>query len=315
MAPLETCQVSTNDIGYKEVFGMREKEFPLCPFPGMDPYLEAPDIWPDFHDALATTIRANLNVSLPAPYYARLQKRPELGVVLGAGTLHHIIPDVTVLRHPRAETWPAAETTAGVGVAVLDRSRTEATVGVEVRIHTDPFQHRFVEIRDAGRGHKLVTLIEIVSPSNKHPGPDRRAYETKQRDVLDSDANLIELDLLRYGRRLLPYPDLVAAVETLAPDYLVLLNRSALRQGNWMDYTLYPIHLREPLPCIPVPLAGQDPNVLLDLQVAVNRVYREGPYARAIDYSGEPEPPLKEANVAWADELLCAAGLRGPVQG
>ena len=21
------------------------------PFPGMDPYLESPDIWPDFHDA------------------------------------------------------------------------------------------------------------------------------------------------------------------------------------------------------------------------------------------------------------------------
>jgi hypothetical protein len=241
---------------------MSEKEFPLCPFPGMDPYLEAPDIWPDFHDRLATTLSAMLNAQLPAPYYARLQKRPE-----------------------------------------------------DVRIHTDPFQRRFVEIRDAGPGHKLVTLIEIVSPSNKHPGLDRRAYETKQRDVLDSDANLIELDLLRYGRRLLPYPDLVAAVETLASDYLALLNRSALRQGNWMDYTLYPIHLREPLPCIPVPLAGQDPNVLLDLQVAVNRVYREGPYARAIDYSGEPEPPLNEANVAWADELLCAAGLRGPVQG
>jgi len=298
---------------------MNEKELPLSPFPGMDPYLEATDIWPDFHDRLATTLSAMLNAQLPPPYYARLQKRPELGVVLGAGTLHHIIPDVTVLRHPRPETWPdhgeRSRTTAGVGVAVLDRPRTEATAGVEVRIHTDPFQHRFVEIRDAGRGHKLVTLIEIVSPSNKHPGPDRRAYETKQRDVLDSDANLIELDLLRHGRRLLPYPDLVAAVDTLAPDYLVLLNRSALRQGNWMDYTLYPIRLREPLPCIPVPLAGQDPDVLLDLQVAVNRVYREGPYARAVDYSGEPEPPLSEADAAWADELLRAAGLRGSVQG
>lgn len=291
------------------------------PFPGMDPYLEAPDIWPDFHDRLATTLSAMLNAELPAPYYARLQKRPELGVVLEAGIPQYIVPDVTVLRHPQPEAWPpygesrtAAETGAGVGLAVLDRPRTEATVGVEVRVHTEPFQHRFVEIRDAERGHKLVTLIEIVSPSNKHPGPDRRAYETKQREVLDSDANLIELDLLRDGRRLLPYPDLVAAVEALAPDYLVLLNRSKLRQGNWMDYTLYPIRLRDPLPCIPVPLAGQDPDVLLDLQVAFNRVYREGPYLRAIDYSGDPEPPLTEADTAWADERLRTAGLRGSVQ-
>jgi hypothetical protein len=289
---------------------MSEKnERQLCPFPGMDPYLEAPDIWPDFHDALAAAIRAQLNASLPTPYYARLQKRPELGVILETGSTHRIIPDVTVLRHLRP-----APPAGAPGVAVLEHVRTEATTGVEVRVQATPFQHRFVEIYDAERGHKLVTLIEIVSPSNKHPGPDRRAYTAKQRDVLDSDVNLIELDLLRRGRRLLPYPDLDLAVDTLAPDYLVLLNRSALRQSYWMDYVLYPVRLREPLPCIPVPLAGQDPDVLLDLQVAVNRVYREGPYARAVDYAGDPEPPLDEADAAWADERLRAAGLRAPAQ-
>jgi hypothetical protein len=68
----------------------------------MDPYLEARDIWPDFHDALAAAIRALLNRHLPGPYYARLQKRPELGIILESGTLHRIIPDVTVLRHPAA---------------------------------------------------------------------------------------------------------------------------------------------------------------------------------------------------------------------
>jgi hypothetical protein len=91
---------------------------------------------------------------------------------------------------------------------------------------------------------------------------------------------------------------------------LVLLNRSMLRQGHWMDYTLYPISLQEPLPCIPVPLAGQDPDVLLDLQVAANRVYQEGPYDRAIDYSDDPEPPLNEIDAAWADERLRSVGWR-----
>jgi hypothetical protein len=77
-----------------------------------------------------------------------------------------------------------------------------------------------------------------------------------------------------------------------------------------MDYTLYPVYLREPLPCIPIPLAGPDPDVLLDLQIAVNRVYREGPYLRAIDYSGPSEPPLNETEVTWADERLRTVGLR-----
>ncbi len=280
----------------------------LQPFPGMDPYLEAPDIWPDFHNRLATALSTMLNAQLPAPYYARLQKRAELGIASDSGMLRHIIPDITVLRRPRPET--SSEPTSRGGVAVLDLPRVEASTGIDVRVYTDPLEHYFVEIYNSAQGHKLVTIIEIVSPSNKRPGPDRRSYETKQRDVLESSVNLIELDLLRSGRWLLPYPDLVAMVDTLAPDYLVLLNRGVLRQGNWVDYTLYPVLLRETLPCIPVPLADQDPDVLLDLQVAVNQVYREGPYFRAIDYSVSPDPPLNESDAAWADGLLHTAGLR-----
>ncbi len=279
---------------------------PSPPFPGMDPYLEAPDIWPDFHDALAAVIRAELNAFLPDPYYARLQKRPEVGIVLEASPTRRIVPDVTVLRRPSTQPLPAG----GDVMVIREQPRTTATAGIDLRVHTDLIQHHFVEIRDAQRDHKLITLIEIVSPSNKHPGPDRRAYTAKQEEVLSSDASLIELDLLRTGRRLLPYPELVAAVESLSADYLVLLNRNALRQGYWMDYTLYPVNLREPLPCIPVPLAGDDPDVLLDLQIAVNRVYREGPYTRAVDYTIEPEPPLNEADTNWVNERLQTAGFR-----
>lgn len=283
------------------------------PFPGMDPYLEAPDIWPDFHDRLATTLSAMLNDQLPAPYYARLQKRPEMGILLGTGVSRRVVPDVSVQRRTLSEAQPAYEASRVGSAVILDQPRARPTAGVEVRVDVAPLAHHYVEILDAERGHQLVTLIEIVSPANKHPGPDRRAYEAKQQDVLASDANLIELDLLRGGRRLLPYPDLVAAVDALAPDYLVLLNRSALRQGYSMDYTLYPVHLREPLPCISVPLAGQDPDVLLDLQVAANRVHREGPYRRMVDYTVEPDPPLTEEDTAWADGLLRAAGLRPPI--
>lgn len=285
-----------------------ETKLTIPPFPGMDPYLEAPDIWPDFHDALASALRSILNIYLPAPYYARLQKRPELGVIMSGGVIHRIVPDVSVLRYPQARTPGSLLREAAP--AVLDYPRPEATAGVEVRIHTDPLQHHFVEILDAAHGHRLVTLIEIVSPSNKHPGPDRRAYEANQHDILSSDANLIELDLLRSGQRLLPYPELAAALDSLAHAYLVLLNRSRLRQDLWMDYTLYPVRLPEPLPCIPVPLAGGDPDVLLDLQLAFNRVYREGPYLRAVDYTQPPEPPLNEADTAWAEERLRLSGLR-----
>lgn len=272
----------------------------------MDPYLEAPDIWPDFHEVLATKIREQLNAVLPSPYYCRVQMRPEAGVVLEAGTPHRIVPDVVVVRHPEVHRGVATASES----RVLTQPRTEVSSGTEVRVHTDPFRHAFVEIRDPTHGHKLVTLVEIVSPSNKRTGPDRRSYEAKQQEVLESDANLIEIDLLRSGRRLLPFPDLEHAVDQLACNYVVLLNRSAKRAGTWMDYTLFPIGLRETLPCVPVPLAFQDPDVPLDLQIAVDETYRGGPYLRAVDYTVPADPPLLEGDDPWADALLRTAGLR-----
>ncbi|MFQ5595969.1 MAG: DUF4058 family protein [Anaerolineae bacterium] len=271
------------------------------PFPGMDPYLEAPDIWSDFHDALAAEIRTELNTNLPEPYYARLQMRPELGVILGEGVPRRIVPDVVVVSRP---------VESGPGTLVLDTPRTQITEPVHVTVRTDPIRHHFVEIRDAARGHKLVTLIEIVSPSNKSAGPDREAYQEKQREVLRSDANLIELDLLRAGRRILPYAELYEAVEQLRPDYLILVNRALGRRGMVTDYELYPVALREPLPCIPVPLRAGDEDVPLDLQIMVNRTYAGGPYRRMIDYTQPPDPPLSEKQVIWAEGRLGMAGLR-----
>jgi hypothetical protein len=271
------------------------------PFPGMDPYLEAPDIWPDFHETLATVIREQLNASLPPPYYSRVQMRREAGIILEAGAPHRIVPDVVVVR--QAEPGRPEQ-------GLLAPPRTEVSPGVEVRVRTDPLRHPFVEIRDPARGHRLVTLIEIVSPSNKRPGPDRRAYEAKQQEVLESDASLIELDLLRAGRRLLPYPDLEETVHRLGCDYLILVNRASKRGGTWVDYVLYPVDVRDILPCIPIPLAGNDPDVPLDLQVAVERTYRGGPYLRAVDYTVAPDPPLDEEDAGWADARLREVGLR-----
>jgi hypothetical protein len=283
----------------------------MLPFPGMDPYLEAPDIWPDFHERLASIISELLNIQLPEPYYSRLQMRPEMGVILETGISRHIVPDVVVARYPILSSKPQTSPQL-----ILTEPRTEVSQGIEIRVRTDPLHHQFVEIRDAARGHKLITLIEIVSPSNKRPGPDRRAYESKQRDVLDSDANLIEIDLLRGGQRLLPYPDLEEAIHQLRCEYLILINRYQQRMGNWMDYTLYPISLREPLPCIPVPLAGDDPDIPLDLQIAFQDVYRRALYQRMIDYSlPPPEPPLSDQDTIWVDTQLQAAGWRSPIQG
>src|SRR5687768_58013 len=98
------------------------------PFPGMDPFLEASDIWPDFHDALAAEIRGLLNQHLPAPYYARLEMRPEIGVVepeQSAGYQRRIVPDVSVVRQPNLEPEQQRVTT-------LELPREEVSQSVEI---------------------------------------------------------------------------------------------------------------------------------------------------------------------------------------
>lgn len=277
------------------------------PFPGMDPYLEAPDIWPDFHNALAGEVRALLNQTLPTPYYARLEMRPEVGIVDEGGYRRRIVPDVSVVRRPRS---PAD----GGGVAELDAPRTAlSSKWIEVTVLAEPIRHDFVEIRDPTRGHQLITLIEIVSPSNKRRGQDRQAYLKKQHEVLESDANLIELDLLRDGERLLENLDLKAHVEGLqpAPDYLVLVNRAWRRIDASRAYHIYPVLLTDQLPVIPVPLRQGQEEIPLDLQYVVSRAYDSGPYRRgAIDYEHPPQPPLPAELSEWAEERLREAGLR-----
>jgi len=276
----------------------------------MDPYLEAPDIWPDFHDALAGEIRGVLNQTLPAPYYARLEMRPEVGIVEEGRILRRIVPDVAVVRHPR---FPAATS----GVAVLDAPRVAISEHFEVVVHSEKIRHAFIELRDPSRGHQLITLIEIVSPTNKQQGPDRLAYEQKQREVLESSANLIELDFLRRGTRLLPYPELEETLQQRdpPPDYVVLVNRASKREQGAYAYHIYPAMIAVMLPCIPIPLREGQPEVPLDLQFVFNRAYDSGPYWRgAVDYSRPPRPPLAAPWDTWADERVRAAGYLGVLE-
>jgi hypothetical protein len=265
----------------------------------MDPYLEAPGIWPGFHHALAVEIRGELNAILPPQYYADIEERAELGIIEEPGERQRIIPAIVVVSRPTAP--PQAE---GGGVAVATRSRREVARPHRFRFLNEPIRQPFVENRDSSSGHKLITLIEILSPSNKRSGPDRVAYEGKQRDVIGSDASLVELDLLRGGRRILPDIGLIAMIDRLepSPTYVVLTNRAWRRRGG-VDCDVYPIGLREPLPCIAVPLKEGEDEIALDLQYVFDRAYDTGPYRRgAVDYA-VPAPALDEKDAAWAAEL------------
>ncbi len=261
------------------------------PFPGMDPFLEHPDFFPDLHGAMHVYIRESLQGSLPAPYFAVINER--LWVETSA---RYVEPDTDVIHGGLR-----VEETEGGGVAVAARARTTPLV---FEVTNDERSESYVEIRTraADGGERIVTVIEVLSLSNKTPGEKgRELYLEKQREVLGSAIHLIEIDLLRGGEHTTPM-SLERIQRKAGPfDYHVSVHRFD-QPGRFF---LYPWKLEASLPEIAVPLLPGHGEVPLDLQAVFTRCYDTGPYRRRVRY--EPDrivPPLSEEQAAWLKQVL-----------
>jgi len=245
----------------------------------MDPYLESDD-WTSFHTHLATEIARQLTPRLRPKYVAMPEKRFDV-VDEGGIAIESLYPDIGV-----AGVKPPAPEAIGQAVA---RAPYVLQTVMETRA-----PHAWVEIRDAA-GRRLVTTIEILSPWNKR-GPGRQEYLDKRRSLLRSSSHLVEIDLLRRGRRL-PMKD------SLPPgSYYVFVSRAEQRPM----VQVWPIALDHPLPTFPVPLLPGDADVLLDLQSSFQNVYDLGGFDLVLDYSKAPSVPLQEDQAAWATERVRA---------
>jgi hypothetical protein len=266
-------------------------------FPGMDPYLESPDVWPDFHDSFLAYTRETLQPLLPAGYYAQLRTREEIGIA-GYQAERVIYSDVSV----RETVRPSVEAGPSAG-----RSPSGAAVAPEhiVIAADESLEVSFLEIRGL-RDDELVTLIELLSPSNKLPGPDREAFERKEREVLSSGTNWVEIDLLRQGRRLACHPRVDLHCKSKGYDYVVVVSRAARRDP--LDLEIYGFGVREPLPAVAVPLRPPDADVSLDLGRVFRRAYETGPYGKIVRYDLPADPPLADKDVSWARELVARCG-------
>ena len=260
-------------------------------FPGMDPYLEDPDLWPGVHSSLIVYIRDRLQPGLRPRYVAAIEER-----VYVEGRDRHTRPDVSVrkVRPGRGE--------GGMATAVV-----EADAPTVVRARLEPIHESFVAILDLRDGHRVVTVIEVVSPTNKYAGVGRNSYLAKQGEILAGDVHLVEIDLLRQGPHVLAVPGELAREE--GPyDYLTCVNRA----GEFREaFELYTRRLRDRLPRVRIPLADDDPDVALDIQAVLSHAYETGGFRDRIDYARPCKPPLSPEDQAWADALVREAEVRG----
>ncbi len=259
------------------------------PFPGMNPYLELPTLWHEFHSRLIVAISDALTPNLQPKYYVAVETRtywdndsPEL--LVG-------IPDAMVLTSAALKkTLPGtAEPTA---IAAPRPKQIQLPMPSEVK-------ERYLEVREVAT-HAVITVIEVLSPKNKRNGDGRSAYEKKRQQVLGSASHLVEIDLLR-GHTAMP---MVGADAT--SDYRIVVSRANTRPLA----DLYEFSLRSPIPHFLLPLHPSDPELEVDLQAILFGVYERGSYPVRIDYRQPvPPPKLTAADQRWVDEQL--APIRG----
>ena len=261
----------------------------LSPFPGMDPYLETPHLWPDVHNGLMSQIQGALNRLIQPHYVARVEFRVYVSDDDDPGR-KAIVPDLRI-----------ESTTNGRSAKHSTSSSTAIAEPIIVPILIDhEIEEAYLTIKNPKSG-ALVTIIEIMSPTNKIRGAEgRKSFMRKKNEVLASDVHWVEIDLLREGDPSVTNPPLRPS------DYRVLISRCDDRY-----YARYwPIGVRQPLPTIGIPLRGKDADAPLDLGVALNAAYENGAYHASIDYAKPPSPPLHAEDARWAAKLLRAKGLR-----
>ena len=253
------------------------------PFPGMDPYLEDPAVWPGVHATLITRIRAALTPQLPPGFYAEVEqhiwfredepgKHPRLRK-----------PDVFVLEgvaEPGGKRRPGAAVASPPTLTV-----TLPDIVREVGQHT-------VRIRDA-KSRRVVTALELLSPSNKDPGPDRDRYLLKRNEFLANGTNLVEIDLLRSGHRLPVEP-------VTGGDYYIYVTDERF----YNEVAVWVFTVRDPIPPVRVPLTADHTPLTLSLRPCLDQVYQEANYGPQINYAVPPVPGLRAGDAEWAADLL-----------
>jgi hypothetical protein len=246
----------------------------------MDPYLEGPER-ESFHSALIVDLGDAISPLVEPKYVARAQRRVYVERPIDEDVV--LVADTAIF-----DSADQSGSASGTLLATASVAPVEAVLAMpEERIEP------YLTIREAAT-QQVVTVIEVLSPSNKRAGDGRREYLEKRLAVLQSRTNLVELDLLRGGHRL--------PMKTRLPrgDYYVIISRAGRRPRA----EVYPWTVRQSLPAIPIPLRPGEPDVVLELQPVFDSRYDRGRYRQTLDYTADLRPALHAQDAEWLADLL-----------
>jgi hypothetical protein len=252
------------------------------PFPGVDPFLEDQGYWKELHTKFLNGMQDALSERISDSYEVRLEERLSLIYETDSDSKRTVWPDVAILGKSEVTTTerpsPGTIILEPVTLPLLMYQTEEV---IEQRIEIRRFPDR-----------ELVTVIELLSPSNKRP-PGERLYLEKHFELIHQSVHLVELDFLIGGKRLPVDADLPPG------QYFALVSRAEWRPMS----DVYAWSIRDPLPTIPIPLMAPDPDIPLDLAAIFQTVYQRARYERSIDYKAPLGLPLSPEHRAWAEAI------------
>lgn len=250
------------------------------PFPGMDPYLEHPTLWPDVHNRLIAAIADAVSPRIAPDYYVGLERR---AYVLSPDDMAMIYlgrPDIAVIQ-PEFRQPTARLPLAAAGVYEIEL------------LMNDEVSENYLEVREVKTG-RVITVLELLSPANKLHTKGRADYIFKREYILSSQTHLVEIDLLRAGE---PMP--MNSSRRREGDYRIIVSRASHRPKA----LLYPFTLRQRIPTFDLPLLPGDREPAVELNNILHDLYERARFDLRLDYAQPPLPPLSEADTVWAQEL------------
>jgi hypothetical protein len=256
----------------------------------MDPYIESSGLWRNFHANLLIKVQDALADLVPRHYLVRAEERSYLALAVeDEKEVREFYPDVRVIEpkerpRKRSKRRPASARGSETTVSTEQRPmKLTAFVESEVR-------ETYIDVFVTEPEHRLVTTIEVLSPTNKERGGHGwHLYLRKRQAALVCGVHLVEIDMLRGGTRLPmhePWPD---------SPYALLVARA----GHQFACDVWPAYFHLPLPAIPIPLAPPDADISLELQPLIDSIYSRLRYGETIDYGKALVPPPSAVEDGW----------------
>ena len=197
-------------------------------------------------------------------------------------------PDVSVTR-PRGRTKAAKK--GGMALAVPTGESEPMTLRPFIQ---EEHREAFVEIYEADPGQRLVTSIEVLSPSNKRPGTEGwelyRASGKVSCWAMSTSWN--STCSAAVGACPCSIPGPTAHTRCWSPERRLSFAGSG-------GATPFGRCRRSPYPS-----RNRITDIPLDLQPMIGEIYQRFRYARSIDYSKPLDPPLEAAEALWLEKQL-----------